>query len=85
MIPGSGRSLGGGNGNPPEKSHGQRSLVGHSPWSHKESDTTERLRGPLVALLQKPWASHPGTVLNDPQTCSLVTLTTCCNRSLHFC
>ena len=23
-----------------EKSHGQRSLVGHSPWSHK-SDTTE--------------------------------------------
>ena len=25
------------------KSHGQRSLVGHSPWSHKEVDTTERL------------------------------------------
>ena len=22
---------------------GQRSLVGYSPWSHKESDTTERL------------------------------------------
>ena len=21
--------------------HGQRSLVGHSPWGHKESDTTE--------------------------------------------
>jgi len=27
----------------PGKSHGQRSLVGCSPWGHKESDTTERL------------------------------------------
>ena len=27
----------------PGESHGQRSLVGHSPWGHKESDTTERL------------------------------------------
>ena len=26
-----------------EKSHGRRSLVGCSPWSHEESDTTERL------------------------------------------
>ena len=25
----------------PGKSHGQRSLVGFSPWGHKESDTTE--------------------------------------------
>ena len=25
----------------PEKSHGQRSLVGYSPWGHKESDMTE--------------------------------------------
>ena len=25
----------------PGKSHGQRSLVGYSPWGHKESDTTE--------------------------------------------
>ena len=25
----------------PEKSHGQRSLVGCSPWGRKESDTTE--------------------------------------------
>ena len=24
-----------------EKSHGQRSLVGCSPWGHQESDTTE--------------------------------------------
>ena len=25
----------------PEKSHGQRSLMGYSPKGHKESDTTE--------------------------------------------
>ena len=25
----------------PGKFQGQRSLVGHSPWGHKESDTTE--------------------------------------------
>ena len=44
----SGRSLGGGRGNSlqyscPENSHGQRSLVGCSPWGCKESDTTEQL------------------------------------------
>ena len=27
----------------PGKFHGQRSVVGYSPWGHKESDTTERL------------------------------------------
>ena len=27
----------------PGKSHEQRSLVGYSPWGHKESDMTERL------------------------------------------
>ena len=27
----------------PGKSHGQRNLVGCSPWGHKESDTTEQL------------------------------------------
>ena len=27
----------------PGEFHGQRSLVGHSPWGHKESDTTEQL------------------------------------------
>ena len=48
MIPGSGRSPGEGNDNPLQYSclenpHGQRSLVGYSPWGCKESDTTERL------------------------------------------
>ena len=27
----------------PGEFHGQRSLMGCSPWGHKESDTTERL------------------------------------------
>ena len=27
----------------PKKSHGWGSLVGYSPWGHKESDTTEQL------------------------------------------
>ena len=45
-IPGSGRSSGEGNGNPLqypclENPHGQRSLVGYSPWGHKELDMTE--------------------------------------------
>ena len=31
----------------PGKSHGRRSLVGNSPWSHKESDTAERLHFPF--------------------------------------
>ena len=45
-ISGSGRSPGGGNGNPLQypcllKSHGQRNLVGYSPWGCREPDTTE--------------------------------------------
>ena len=27
----------------PREFHEQRSLAGHSPWGHKESDTTEQL------------------------------------------
>ena len=50
-IPRLRRSPGGGHGTPLQYSclenpHGQRSLVDHSPWGHKQSmgsDTTERL------------------------------------------
>jgi len=31
----------------PGESHEQRSLVGYSPWGHKESDTTEQPSMPL--------------------------------------
>ena len=48
LIPGLGRSPGGGHGNPLQYSclenpHGQRSLVSYSPWGCKELDTTEWL------------------------------------------
>ena len=53
----------------PGKSHGQRSLVGYSPWSCKVSVTTERLQFHFPAL-EKEMATHssvlawriPGTV-----------------------
>ena len=56
-IPELGRSPGGGHGNLLQYSclenpHGQRSLVGHSPWGHKESDTTEQL---CTAQTWKRW------------------------------
>ena len=41
LIPRWGRSPGEGQPTPvflPRESHGQRSLVGYSPWGHKESD-----------------------------------------------
>ena len=46
LIPGSGRfpwrrAWQSTSGFLPGKFHGQRSLAGHSPWSCKESDTTE--------------------------------------------
>ena len=48
LIPGLGRSPGGGHGSPLqcsclENSHGQRNLVGYSPWGCKELDMTEWL------------------------------------------
>ena len=36
----------------PGESHGQRSLVSYSLWSHKESDTTEQLT-PLLQIIRK--------------------------------
>ena len=52
-TPGLERCPGGGHGNPLQYSclenpHGQRSLVGYSPWVHKESDMTERLSTHMV-------------------------------------
>jgi len=46
LIPRLGKSSGGGHGNPLQYTclknpRGQRSLEGYSPWSYKESNTTE--------------------------------------------
>ena len=61
LTPGLGRSLGEGwqltPVSLPGKSHGERSLVGCSPWGHKELGTTERLT--LTYLLH---AIHPFSV-----------------------
>ena len=48
FSPGSGRSPGGGHGNPLQYSclenpMGRGSLAGYRPWGHKESDMTEQL------------------------------------------
>ena len=61
LIPGLGRSLGKGHGNPvflPRESHGQRSLAGYSPWGHKESDTTEQLSLSLSDTRNHPNLSY---------------------------
>ena len=41
----------------PGKFHGERSLVGYSPWGHKESDMTERLSIPHFLILGWPKSS----------------------------
>ena len=61
LIPGLGRSPGGGHGNPLldfylENPHGQRSLVGCSPWGPKESDTIEWLTHTYIyTYMGLPW------------------------------
>ena len=39
----------------PGKSHGRRTLVGYSPWGHKESDTTEQRHTWLPHSCQTYW------------------------------
>ena len=56
-ILGLGSSPGGGHGNPLQYSclenpHGQRCLVGYSPWGHKELDMTETLSTHMVSELR---------------------------------
>ena len=67
-IPRSGRSPGGGHSNPLQYSclenpHGQRSLVGYSPWGQKESDMTEGLitaHGPNCSVTRGIIVPRPG-------------------------
>jgi len=69
-ISGLGRYPGGGQGNPLQFSclgnpHGQRSLVGYSPWVLKESDMTEQLStslpGPCISFTR----INPGAFKHD--------------------
>ena len=59
-IPGLLRFPGRQHGNPHQYSclgnpHGQRSLVGYSPWGHKESDMTERLSTQINIMWYRQW------------------------------
>ena len=58
LIPGWGRSPG--EGDPvflPGESHGQRSLVGYTPWGHKELDMTEQLSTAFKSGMENPCRS----------------------------
>ena len=39
----------------PGESHGQRRLVGYSPWGRKEPNTTERLHFHFQTCLTSQW------------------------------
>ena len=53
----------------PEKSYGWRSLVGYSPWGHKESDTTGQLS--LTHCLQQITThTYTRTVFNKKESTS---------------
>ena len=48
----------------PGESNGQGSLVGYSPWGHKESDTTEQLHF-KETMMAKDLVSYNGKVYNE--------------------
>ena len=53
----------------PGKFHGWRSLVGYSPWSRKESDTTERFHFLLFHFLEpSPSGPSDNCISNHIQT-----------------
>ena len=51
----------------PGESHGQRSLVGYSPWGCKQLDMTEQLTTAFFLLSLQEVRSFPGRQ-NDPST-----------------
>ena len=66
----------------PGKSHGQRSLVGYSPWGCKESDTTEHAYIPLPTSSQNTFVNATNAVpstLKFGKVCFLV-----CHKSGQF-
>ena len=68
-IPGLGTSPGGGHSDPLQYSwlenpHGQRSLVGYSPWGRRESDTTELLESTALSVCGGFGGSVPSLTLS---------------------
>ena len=77
-IPGSRRSPRGGNGHPlvflPGKSHGQRSLMGHSPWGHTD-------RGAWQATL---CLTHTHTHTHSLSACLCLSLFLCVSHCISL-
>ena len=74
LIPGLGRSLGKGHGNPLQYSflenpHGQRSLVGYSPWGCQESDMTEQLSTEHIYKSHTSNSLYPTLVNSGTKKC----------------
>ena len=98
LIPGLGRSPGGGHGNllqysSLENPHGQRSLVIYSPWACEESDTTEWLSTNMrcsfkwlrlctCCILHLPGTFSPGWSLSPAPTGRFRAAITNCCRHL---
>ena len=88
LIPGSGRSPGEGNSNPLhclclENPHGQRRLVGYSPWGRQELGTTEAL---TLSLYVASWmnlvpVTHKTCIWKDNYSCSKRRGTTSCFKT----
>ena len=75
LIPGLGRSPGGGHGNPLqcsclENPHGQKNLAGYSLWGLKELDTTEWLstaqHKPVLVSEKQSWKEKHGIGNGNP-------------------
>ena len=60
----------------PGETHGQRNLVGYTPWGHKESETTERL---TPSLSFQSWHSSECRVRS---TCIRITQNLCLNSQI---
>ena len=58
----------------PGKAHGQRTVVGYSPWGHKQSDTTERLHSiylyMYVYIYTHTFMGFPGYSAGKESTCN---------------
>ena len=89
--PGSGRSPGGGHGNPLQYSclenhHGQRSLVGYSVWGCKESDTMgqaqygHNYRSPHALNPVLHYKRSPGTAVKSSPHSSQLEKRPCSNK-----
>ena len=90
LIPGLGRSPGGGHGKPLQYSclenpHGWRSLAGCSPWGRRELNTTERLSTQhfswpvwVSAQTSPAWRGHRPSRPAAPAS-------TCCPQGLILC